>query len=228
MQQFIIRKNEYLNQDILAFYHSDYSGGGQWRIAGTIENIICTLKNDITPYSDYVLQGAAKQLSSILLQDLPEIIRQTGLHNLTVCVIPRAKAESSYNPNQLLFKAIVRNVINPLQEFNDGTNYIIRHTDTKTTHRAKWGYGGEGEMPYPGITTNTCTISDNVKGRNILLIDDLYTRSINIDEDAIQALLNKNAQRVIFYAIGKTIRNNAVDQPIINNATNEDIDDLPF
>jgi hypoxanthine-guanine phosphoribosyltransferase len=30
-------------------------------------------------------------------------------------------------------------------------------------------------MPYPGITKATCTISNEVKGKDILLIDDLYT-----------------------------------------------------
>jgi hypothetical protein len=38
------------------------------------------------------------------------------------------------------------------------------------------------------------------------LIDDLYSKSINIDEDAIQALIEKGANRVFFYAIGRTVR----------------------
>lgn len=58
MEQFVIqsrtslcRKKEggfekTLQQDIAAFYHSDYQGGGNWRIPGTIENLICTFKND--------------------------------------------------------------------------------------------------------------------------------------------------------------------------------------
>ena len=42
-----------------------------------------------------------------------------------------------------------------------------------------------------------------IKGKNILLIDDLYTKSININEDMIQALLDNGAKSVIFYSIGK-------------------------
>jgi predicted amidophosphoribosyltransferase len=42
-------------------------------------------------------------------------------------------------------------------------------------------------------------------GKDILLIDDVYTCSINIDEDAIQALYDNGANSVIFYAIGKTV-----------------------
>jgi phosphoribosylpyrophosphate synthetase len=67
------------------------------------------------------------------------------------------------------------------------------------------GHGGNGDLPYPGITKNTCTISENVRGKNILLIDDLYTKTVNIDEDAIQALLDKGARSVVFYAVGKTM-----------------------
>ena len=45
MQNFIIQPNQFLKPEIQAFYHSNYSGGaGQWRIEGTVENIICTLK----------------------------------------------------------------------------------------------------------------------------------------------------------------------------------------
>ena len=42
-------------------------------------------------------------------------------------------------------------------------------------------------------------------GKDILLIDDIYTKTVNIDEDAIQALLDNGARSVFFYAIGKTV-----------------------
>jgi hypothetical protein len=206
MEPFEIRQNQFLSQSIQAFYHSDYSGGGQWRVPRTIENIICTLKNDITPYSSDVLQNASQQLTSILLEDLPQIFQRIGKNNLTVCVIPRAKA--NHNADQLLFRATVSDVVNCLNGFCNGTNYIIRHTDTKTTHRTRSGHGGNGRLPYPGITKDTCRISEEVRDKDILLIDDLYTRSVNIDEDAIQALLDQGANSVVFYAVGKTVSNN--------------------
>lgn len=65
--------------------------------------------------------------------------------------------------------------------------------------------GGAGELPYVGIAKDTCNISDDVIGQDILLIDDLYTKTVNIDEDCIQALLDKGARSVIFYSIGKTL-----------------------
>ena len=74
----------------------------------------------------------------------------------------------------------------------------------------KSGYGGDGDLPYQGITAATCTISDNVRGKDILLIDDLYTKTVNIDEDCIQALLDKGANSVTFYAIGKTVSRDIV------------------
>ena len=202
INEFLIIENRYLSNSIEAFYSYDYSGG-RWNIEGTIENVICTLKNDITPFIDIVLQNAVQQLSDILSQDLPEILQYTKLRNLTVSVVPRAKV--NYDQDQLLFKHTIRKIVSKLSGFNDGTDFVIRHTDTRTTHRDKAGYGGIGDLPYPGITKKTCTISNNLKGLNILLIDDLYTKSINIDEDAIQSLLDKGANRVLFYSIGKTI-----------------------
>lgn len=193
----------FLKQPIDAFYHGDYIGGGQWRVQGTIENIIVTLKNDINPTPPAVLQNASQLLANILLADLRLIPQQIGKNNLSICVIPRAKV--NYNPNQLLFKATVSDVANRLNGFNNGTNYILRHTDTITTHRNRAGYGGNGNLPYPGITKSTCTISNEVRGKDILLIDDLYTKSVNIDEDAIQALLDKGANSVTFYSVGRTV-----------------------
>lgn len=218
MKQFVIlskdslcRKKERgidkcLQEDISAFYNSDYQGGGNWRINGTIENLICTLKNDITPYNQIVLDNVRARLAQILRIDLLEILRISGKTSLRVCVIPRAKRENSYRSNQLYFRATIQDVVQRLNAFEDGTHDIIRHTDTSTTHLARNGSGGSGELPYVGITKATCNISDDVIGKDILLIDDLYTKTVNIDEDCIQALLDKGAKSVIFYSVGKTIK----------------------
>jgi len=205
MNKFIISANMYLTQDIQGYYHEDYYGGGNWKIDGTIENIITTLKNDIPPFKDKkTLKLTVCRLKKILKKDLSKIQKVLKNNNLTVCVIPRAKDESTYRKNQLLFKSTVQHIIKKLG-LNDGSNYIIRHTNTRTTHRNRAGYGGDGSMPYPGITNDTCYISDKVKDKDILLVDDLYTKTINIDEDAIQALLDKGAKSVIFYSVGKTV-----------------------
>ena len=194
-----------LKQDIIAYYHDDYEGDGKWREPDTIENLICTFKNDIKPYPEKTMYDAIKKLAQILIVDLPKILSHSGKHNLRVCVVPRSKREKSYHPNQLYFRATIQLVTKKLKGFIDGTHDIIRHTDTATTHLARSGHGGAGEMPYVGITEDTCNISDDVIGQDILLIDDLYTKTVNIDEDCIQALLDKGAKSVIFYSIGKTL-----------------------
>ena len=115
-------------------------------------------------------------------------------------------------------------MVDELKLFTNGTCYILRHTDTRTTHMDKSGWGGDGNLPYAGITKETCYISDEVIGKTILLIDDIYTSGVNIDEDAIQALLDKGAVDVVFYAVGKTYRGrrNKNEFPIY------DADNLPF
>lgn len=99
-------------------------------------------------------------------------------------------------------------MVDQLPNFKNGTIYIVRHTNTRTTHLDRNGEGGDGNLPYPGITKDTCTISEQVNGKDILLIDDLYTKSVNIDEDAIQALMDKGANSVTFYSVGKTVSRN--------------------
>ena len=191
----------YLNENIQAYYHQDYT------TFGTPGNpdFINHLKNQFDDTSIITLKNSENKLTNILNEDLPKIQKRLGFH-LTVCVIPRAKSEHSYSDNQKLFRKSISLVVDGLSGYSNGTSYIIRHTDTKTTHMGKSGYGGVGDMPYVGITKNTCTISNEVVGRNILLIDDIYTNGVNIDEDAIQALLDIGAKNVFFYAVGKTYK----------------------
>ena len=207
MTPFTIVQNNYLTQNIQAFYHTDF-GGTQ---LPNNPNFLYKLKND--PHHNWPnsrLQEAQQEFLRILLIDLPEVFRQINKNSLLVCVVPRAKAENTYNPNQLLFKATVKIALNRLgTNFTDGTDFIRRHTNTKTTHirQAMEGFINDGSNPYVGITNATCNISDDVIGKDILLIDDIYTRTVNIDEDAIQSLIDKGANSVTFYAIGKTIFN---------------------
>lgn len=218
---------KFIKNDATAFYHSDYhSGGGSWQIEDTIENMIWTLKNDVDAFPER-LPDAQQQLSAIITEDLPQILKQIRKTKLTVCVVPRSKAEGYYRKDQLLFREAISKAVDKLSNFENGTKYIIRHLDTRTTHLDKNGDGGEGNLPYPGITKETCTISGQIKGKDILLIDDLYTKSVNIDEDAIQALLDSGANSVTFYSIGKTKSRNA-DSQTQSSSFSSNTDDLPF
>lgn len=203
MHDFTIQTNEYLRQNIRAFYHTDYVG---YQNPGN-PDYINTLKNTYNSISASMLNSAVQELSSVLLEDLPQVLRILQLNSLRVCVVPRAK--TNYQPSQLLFKSTIRNVVNQLNSFSDGTDYIVRHTNTKTTHLPDKipNYNNDGATPYLGITNDTCNISSNVMDKNVLLIDDIYTKTINIDEDAIQAMLDKGAHSVTFYAVGRTVHN---------------------
>lgn len=207
MTPFTIVQNNYLTQNIQGFYHTDFGGVD----LPNNPNYLYKLKNDPHHnWTDFRIQEAQQQLLRVLLIDLPEIVRQVNVSPLTVCVVPRAKADNTYRPNQLLFRATIRNAVNQLgNSFRDGTNFIVRHTNTKTTHLRKpmEGFVNDGAEPYPGVSSATCNFSRNINGQNILLIDDIYTRTVNIDEDMIQSLLNSGANSVTFYAIGNTVYN---------------------
>lgn len=207
MTPFTIERNQYLTQNTQGFYHTDF-GGTQ---LPNNPNYLYKLKNDPHHnWTDYRIQEAQQELLRVLVVDLPDAQNQINKNPITICVVPRAKADNTYNPNQLLFKATVRNAVNVLgNNFIDGTNFIERHTNTKTTHlrRPMEGFVNDGSNPYVGITNATCRISNNVIGKDILLIDDIYTMTVNIDEDIIQALISKGANSVSFYAIGKTVYN---------------------
>lgn len=198
----IISDGEYLDRNIQGFYHTDYT---RYKNIGN-PDYLNDLKNTFDNYSKENLDKLTKaieKLNDVLENDLSKFDK-----SLTICIVPRSKAEGTYSHNQLLFKEVIRNLINELG-FEDGSHYIVRHTDTKTTHLAHTPrgaqYAGDGDMPYLGITKNTCNISSEVKGKDILLIDDIYTANVYIDEDAIQALLDNGANTVTFYAVGKTI-----------------------
>ena len=85
MNNSIVGANDYLSTDVQAFYNSKYFGGGsRWKSPGTIENMICTLKNDITPYANSTLRLSVQKLSEILTEDLPEILRISSVDFLRV------------------------------------------------------------------------------------------------------------------------------------------------
>lgn len=217
----------FLFRSVEAFFHNDYhSGDSQLRTQfGTVENIITTLKNQYQNVHIEELKRTSNALINILLSDLPKILSKVEKERLTVCVVPRAKIQDFYQENQLLFKLSIKQAISSLNNFDDGTDFILRHTNTRTTHLDKAGYGGDGNLPYPNITTETCYISNDVNGKDILLIDDLYTESVNIDEDCLQALLNHGANSIYFYSLGRTKSQNIYSEnnkfKLFNNTLKE-------
>lgn len=102
MRTFTILANEYLDRNIQAYYHTDYVGHNN---PGN-PDYLNTLKNTFGNFTSERLNNACHELETVLMQDIPQIFESLHCESLTVCVIPRAKAE--YQTNQLLFKSTVK------------------------------------------------------------------------------------------------------------------------
>lgn len=202
-----ISENEFSGNTILkhkveAYYQMDYV---RW---GTPNNpsFINELKNQDGKTPQSSLLQSATELKTILYGDLLQIYVGNRLESLTICVIPRAKKEEYYQEQQKMFRSSIAEVISLLNNnechIEDGTKYILRHKDTPTTHLGETDCNGR--KTYEGITQDTCKINPRIANKDILLIDDIYTKNVNIDEDAIQTLYQNGANKVIFYSVART------------------------
>lgn len=200
MNTFTISKNDYLETNIQGFYHTDYT---RYRHPGNPDFIV-HLKNTSGNESPILLSRSVEIVRNIISADLPEVLSELGWSEALVCTIPRAKALRNYSSNQLLFSQAVFEGIKTSNKFIPSEASLVRYINTRTTHLAYRGHDTEGDMPYIGITKDTCKISQNVYGKNILLIDDVYTKTVNVAEDAIQALIDAGANSVALYVIAKT------------------------
>ena len=207
--KFLIESNNYLKTPTVGYYHQLYTGFNR---PGN-PDFLNTLKNTFGKTSQSDLNDAMHSVILNLEWDIPYIIRQENIFDCVCVGIPRAKAFKSYTRTQTMLNEGIKIAIKKIRGISDGTGCIIREKDTRTTHLNKAAQEGRisnntGDMPYPGITKDTCSIrSDMIRDKCVLLIDDIYTPSVNIDEDCIQALLDNGAKKVVFYSIGYTQRN---------------------
>lgn len=196
-----VANSEYLKGSVQGYFHDWYYSMNDERNAHI--KFINFLKNDFFDFTN-IVPACEQRLSNILVEDFQRIVDLHG--RLTVCGVPRSKRESSYPASKMGLKRGIRAAIARVAGLEDGMDYLIRHTNTLTTHWARFNKGGDGRKPYPGITRETCTVSSQVAGKDVLLVDDIYTPTCGIDEDAIQTLLDAGAKSVIFYAVGYTAR----------------------
>jgi len=200
MKNFTINTNPYLDNEIEAYYFGTHEN---WR--STEVGFLNTLKNDDGTFTNarrefgFTLDEAKNKVKENLNRDLPELSKNYNI-KFTVCIVPRSKPSAMYNDNQLKFSEAIKEFVNEHTEFYDGTNYIQRIIETPVTHLTK-----DYNSVTVGVTKETCSISSEVNGKDIILIDDIYTESVNIIEDAIQALFDNGAKSVILYTLGKTI-----------------------
>lgn len=228
--KFEIRGNEFLKNSTIGYYSIDFLS---YRQSGEL-SFLHKLKNNWLKNSDDDLFKSKDEAVSKIYASLSDFIEtkryakkvnQYGetlvwkivlKGNVLVCRIPRSKV--NMQDSQLLFQAAIREAIELVREkygvcrvgisdyeyfdikLIDGIDCIKRIKDVPTTHLT-------GDRAYPGITKDSCDISDEVKGKIILLIDDIYTLGVGVVEDCIQALYDKGAKEVIFYAVGRTVKN---------------------
>lgn len=199
MKKFIIKQNKYLSKDVMGYYNCDYIG---YQKQGN-PDYINRLKNMTKQYSEIDLVEDFITACEKINDNLKQIINEQNYSNCTICTIPRSKTDKSYSQCQLMFKKAVSCIADKL-ELKNATEAIKRVKNTKTTHNWRLE-NNTGDLPYVGITKDTCEISEKaVKGKNIILVDDIYTEDINIAEDCIQTLFDFGAKNVILYVIAKT------------------------
>ncbi len=197
MEKFTIKANKYLDRDILGYYNCEYVG---YHKSGN-PDFINHLKNMNKQHSELELVKDFIAVYEKAVKDITEITQ--GNTDFMVCVIPRSKAENHYAVCQLMFRKAISSAVDNLG-LENGSDIIKRIKDTKTTHNWRLEHN-TGEMPYQNITLDTCEIKKNaINGKNIILVDDVYTANVNVAEDCIQTLLNLGAKNVILYVIAKT------------------------
>lgn len=211
MNKFIIQNNNFLKSGpISAYYHEEYNVkmGKKCNYNGYIH----VLKNTYNERTSEELNEAMLKLSSILRSDINGILLEENLSKDVIIIgIPRAQSENSYNDSQLLFRRTIKEVCNQAELICENSS-IIRIKDTKTTHIKKDNVLINGkpnkalDSPYPGLAKDSCCFNEEIlNGRDVILIDDAYTKNANIAEDFIQALKDFGSNKVIFYCCWYTI-----------------------
>lgn len=214
MEEYVINANNYLERNANAYFSLCYIDK-----YNEDTKFILTFKNTFGWEKICDLKNAKAKAEAILKHDLSEIINLENLGTCTVVAVPRAKALDTYLPEQLYLIDAISNAAQSINNVIDGTSYIQRYKNTKTTHLGpdigrltvqgnipRGENANDGDEPKPGITLDTCKIrADKIRGQTIILVDDIYTPTRNIDEDCIQALYDSGAKRVIFYSFAKTI-----------------------
>lgn len=208
---FKIKINNCLKTEVNGYFNVNYYRKGE----PNNPDYLWKIKNEYNDFFPNIIEDCKNDIRNIFRNDLPQIMQLENINNCICVVVPRSKQVNYYQESQLQFKEAIREACQQVVGVEDGIDAIFRHTDTFTTHRghAKGddSMPNEGEKPYPGITVNTCNINQNaIVGKTVILVDDIYTKTVNIDEDCIQAMLDNGASRVIFYSIGKTVHKNKI------------------
>lgn len=203
---FTIKKNNYLSIDVRAFRHCEYKGYKSVQNP----NFILAFKNLYSQQKEEILQKASSILFNILCSDFESFFDfnygEFNKSNLLMVCVPRSRAENELMQEQKVFRETVKKFALSHKHIGDGTSAIIRTKSTQTTHLSRSNEATDGASPYVGITKDTCRIDkDMIQGKTIILVDDIYTKSVNVIEDCIQALLDNGAYAVFVYVVAETV-----------------------
>lgn len=201
MKNFTVKQNKLLKKDVQGFYNTEYVGYQQEGNPDFINHLknMTKQKDEMELVEDFI------EVAERFENDVQEIIKKENLNHPTIVVVPRSKTEKSYKPCQLMFRKAISSIADKLG-FDNQTSAIKRIKNTKTTHNWRME-NNTGDMPYPGITKDTCEIcKSNIANKDIILVDDIYTEGVNTIEDCLQTLLELGAKSVILYVIAKTRR----------------------
>lgn len=210
---YVVSSSSYLKNDVQAFSHDFYipynSGHG-----GDFAEVIISLKGRV----GCDVEALKRTVSAMIKDDLDKIIDNDDKFSKAqpvVIAVPRSKPDNFWKDYELQFRPAIslgikksKYVVSGSDDkwIIDGTNYIVRTVETQTTHLARSGRpGNAGSPPYEGITKDTCRLCGDVTNKNIILIDDIYTKTAGIDDDCIQFLLDNGAADVTLYTLGITI-----------------------
>lgn len=217
----IIEPNDYLRKETSLVYNREYIG--MYSHDPDHPMFINHIKNDTLTFDAQLRAEAEAELERYFQTTFENIEKElfspiTGSGALCgekplVCLVPRAKKLEYYYPEQLGFSRVLNRVLKKLPFFESGIDVIERTSNTETSHARK--FSPTFTKPIldepcisrrPGFTKMSCRISSKVRGRAIILVDDIYTPGVNIDEDAIQALYDNGASIVTLYAVAKTVK----------------------
>ncbi len=203
-----IGKNSYLKRDIDHYWRYRYlsASNGTNTPDGQISEDIRNLKNQFHTTGSGQLQISSQRIKNEISEGLDFLIQQLAVVSgqWVVVAVPRSKA--NFGEDQLYLIKAISNAASR-HGLENGARFILREKDTKTTHLMNTVRGDmnkTGDAPYPGITKKTCSLHGDVSGKNVILIDDIYTQAVNVDEDCAQFLFDNGARNVVLYTLCKT------------------------
>ena len=182
----ILKNNQdnYEDNFYMVYYHSYW----KWECGEKVRNskfdnfssIILDFKKGYAPVIEEFRKSVAKELGS----DFP------------VCVVPShmASVDNSMSPTARLAKGLVKS-----NNLIDATNCILRVRSISKLSR-----GGNRDL---AVHLNSVKVvnSDVIKGKTVLLLDDVMTTGNSLDA-CRQLLLRAGAKNVLCLALAKTVR----------------------